>query len=177
MNTNCPLYNLLEIAHGDAESVFQALVWLFERDSIPLSNIIGFATDTTNVMFGEHNSVASCLKKKSQTYFLRNVFVTVHTYVHHMPVKSFPIHLKNFFEIICTTTLATVPNIIRTIQSFAEVEPHKLLRPCQTRWLSMYTCVARVTEQWYVLIQYFQTVVDRDNLLVSQKILTHLQNP
>lgn len=29
MNTDCPLYDLLEIAHGDAESVFQALVGFF----------------------------------------------------------------------------------------------------------------------------------------------------
>lgn len=56
MNTDCPLYDLLEITHGDAESMFQALVGLFERDGISLNHIIGFAADTTNVMFGEHNS-------------------------------------------------------------------------------------------------------------------------
>ena len=90
MNTNCPLYNLLEIARGDADSLFQALVGLLERDGISLNNIIGFAADTTNVMFGEHNSVASRLKEKSLTYFLYAAFVTVHTCVHHMPVKSYP---------------------------------------------------------------------------------------
>ena len=65
----------------------------------------------------------------------------------------------------------------RAFQSFAEVEPHKLLHPCQTHWLSLHACVSRVIEQWDVLIQYFKAVVDQDNLLVSQKILNHLQNP
>lgn len=32
-------------------------------------------------------------------------------------------------------------------------------------------------EQWDALTQYFQVVVDTDNLLVSQKILTQLRNP
>ena len=64
----------------------------------------------------------------------------------------------------------------RAFQSFAEVEPHKLLHLCQTRWLSLHACVSRVIQQWDVLIQYFQAVVDQDNLLVSQKILNHLQN-
>ena len=118
MNTDCPLYDLLEIAHGDAESLFQALVGLFERDGISLNNIIGFAADTTNVMFGEHNSVASRLKEKSLTYFLCAAFVTVHTCVHHMLVKSFPVQLKNFF-MMCTTTFATVPNVKQSLGLFS----------------------------------------------------------
>ena len=52
-----------------------------------------------------------------------------------------------------------------------------MLHPCQTRWLSLHACVSGVIEQWDVLIQYFQNVVVQDNLLVPQKILTHLQNP
>ena len=40
MNTDCPLYDLLEIAHGDAESLFQALVGLFERDGISLLDLL-----------------------------------------------------------------------------------------------------------------------------------------
>lgn len=50
-------------------------------------------------------------------------------------------------------------------QSFAEVE---LLRPCQTRWLSLHACVSRVIEQWEVLTLYFENVSLNDNLLSSQ---------
>lgn len=95
-----------------------------------------------------------------------------------MPVKSFPIQLKNFF-VMCTTTLATVPNAKQSLglfSPFPEVEADKPLCVCQTRWLSLDACVSRVIEQWDVLTQYFQTVVDQHNLLVSQRILTHLWN-
>ena len=54
-----------------------------------LLNIIGFATDTTNVKFGEHNNVASRLIEKTLDV-LCTAFVIVHTCVHHMHVKSFP---------------------------------------------------------------------------------------
>ena len=57
------------------------------------------------------------------------------------------------------------------IQNFADVEPHRILRPCQTRWL----CVARMIEQWDALVAYFQIVSQTDNLLVSDKILNNLQ--
>ena len=63
------------------------------------------------------------------------------------------------------------------VQHFCEMEPHLLLRPCQTRWLSLHSCVSRLIEQWDALIQFFQAVVGHDNLLTSQKILSLLQNP
>lgn len=43
---------------------------VLERDKIPLINIIGFASDTTNVMFGPHNSVVSRLKQKISIFFV-----------------------------------------------------------------------------------------------------------
>ena len=61
-------YDLIELASSNAEKLFKLCICIaFEKESIPLSNIIGFTADTTNVMFGEHNSVASHLKE-SPTY-------------------------------------------------------------------------------------------------------------
>ena len=65
----------------------------------------------------------------------------------------------------------------KIVQHFCDMEPHRLLRPCQTRWLSLHSCVSRLIEQWDALIQFFQAVAGRDNLLMSQKILSLLQNP
>ena len=65
----------------------------------------------------------------------------------------------------------------RVVQHFCDMEPHKLLRPCQTRWLSLHSCVSRLIEQWDALILFFQAVAGHDKLLTSQKILSLLQNP
>uniref|UniRef100_A0A1X7V9Z0 Uncharacterized protein n=1 Tax=Amphimedon queenslandica TaxID=400682 RepID=A0A1X7V9Z0_AMPQE len=35
-----------------AESLYNHIAELFEADDIPMSNICGFAADTTNIMFG-----------------------------------------------------------------------------------------------------------------------------
>ena len=42
----------------------------FERNNIPLVNIIGYASDTTNVMFGEHHSVVRLLKDRIPNLFV-----------------------------------------------------------------------------------------------------------
>ena len=54
--------NLYDLAHSDAETLFEAICNAFEKESIPLYNIIGFVAGTTNVMFGQHNSIASRLQ-------------------------------------------------------------------------------------------------------------------
>lgn len=51
----CSLFDLIELGSSNAETLYQAICRTFEKESIPLSNIIGFAADTTNVMFGEYN--------------------------------------------------------------------------------------------------------------------------
>ena len=33
-------------------------------------------------------------------------------------------------------------------QAFYEEDPHSLLHPSQTRWLSLYAAVKRIIEQW-----------------------------
>ena len=55
----CSLYELVELVAGSSEAIFQAICEVLEKDGIPLMNIIGFAADTTNVMFGQHKSVVS----------------------------------------------------------------------------------------------------------------------
>jgi len=66
---------------------------------------------------------------------------------------------------------------LKDFHYFTETAPHKLLRASQTRWLSLHSCVARMIEQWDALVYYFQMASQRDNLLVTKKILSLLKNP
>ena len=170
---------MIWLSQCDAESLFQALLGLFERDGIPISNIIGFAADTTNVMFGEHNSVASRFKERIPEIFLMHCIChSAHLCASHacekLPRTAEEL-LRDIYNYFCHSSKRQVE--FRAVQCFVGVEPHKLLRPCQTRWLSLHACVSRVIEQWDALVQFFEVAVDQDNLLVSQKILSHLKNP
>lgn len=55
---------MLEVTDSDATTLTTILVSFLEKTSIPLKIIVGYASDTTNVMFGEHHSVVSLLKQK-----------------------------------------------------------------------------------------------------------------
>ena len=53
---------LIELTNSDATTITTSLSATFEKNKIPLANIISYASDTTNVMFGEHHSEISQLK-------------------------------------------------------------------------------------------------------------------
>ena len=66
----CYLYELVEVPEGNAEAIFQAICKVLEKDNIPLINVIGFAADTTNVMFGWNNSVVSRFQQAVPNIFI-----------------------------------------------------------------------------------------------------------
>ncbi|CAH0563109.1 unnamed protein product [Brassicogethes aeneus] len=57
-------FDMVETASGKAEDLFNCLKNSILQRNIPMSILIGFSSDTTNVMVGEHNSVFSNLKSE-----------------------------------------------------------------------------------------------------------------
>ena len=90
----CQLYELIEVPQADAATLFDAMINSMETDEIPLNNVIGFASDTCNVMFGEHNSAVSDLKEN-----IPNIFV------YHMHARNFLELLRNQLELFTTIFL------------------------------------------------------------------------
>ena len=100
-----------------------------------MDNIIGYSSDTTNVMFGSQNSVSQLLKSD-----VRHVHV-VKCSCHLIHLASFYAALKlpKSLEDLCRDVYAHFSrsskrqDASKEFQEFFEVEPHKLLSPGQTR--------------------------------------------
>ena len=54
---------------GNAASLFELLDGVLESKAIPWCNVVGFESDTANVMIGKHNSVLSRVKAKQPGVF------------------------------------------------------------------------------------------------------------
>jgi len=59
---------------------------------------------------------------------------------------------------------------LKEFQSFLNLEPHKILHPSQTRWLSLAAVVDRILEQWDSLKLYFTDTYLSQRLLVTEQI-------
>ena len=59
---------------------------------------------------------------------------------------------------------------LNLFNEFLTVEPLKLLKPCQTRWLSLEMCVCRILSQWDRLVPFFDSVADSQAKAVRKRL-------
>ena len=57
------------VEQSTAAGLYEAIKSSLEEKKIPIKNIIRCSSDTTNAMFGEHESVVSLLKKDAPYVF------------------------------------------------------------------------------------------------------------
>ncbi|XP_072946951.1 uncharacterized protein [Epargyreus clarus] len=62
-------------------------------------------------------------------------------------------------------------------QTFLDIKVHKILRPSQTRWLSLSAVVVRILEQWGALQLYFRDQMLTARLHSVEQIVQALENP
>ena len=56
--------DMVEVEDGTANGIFSVLKKTFAQLHVSMNNIIDYSSDTTNVMFGENNSVSQLLKSE-----------------------------------------------------------------------------------------------------------------
>lgn len=78
----------------------------------------------------------------------------------------------NFFKSSCKRYAQ-----LKDFQDFCTVEPHHLLRPCQTRWLSLEMVVCRILEQWQPLKMFFNLHRFEERVTSGDNIYDYLNDP
>ena len=63
-------FKIVEVTAADATTIVSAITVLLQKADVPIDNIVGYASDTTNVMFGQHHSVVSLLKERLPHLFV-----------------------------------------------------------------------------------------------------------
>lgn len=65
----------------------------------------------------------------------------------------------------------------KEFQEFCNVSPHQILRPSQTRWLSLFMVVTRIVEQWNALKLFFTSNWYEHKLKSTEEIHKTLHDP
>ena len=150
------LLDMPEIVGGTAEGIYSAVKHVFAELHIPMEKMIGYSFDTTNVMFGEFNSVSQLLMSE----YLNVYSVKCSCHLIHLVSSYAALKLPKGLE-----------DLVRDIY-----KPRKLLSPRQTRWLSLEACVNRILEQYLALEHYFVLVANENPTHSNDRILKSLQN-
>lgn len=130
---------MVETSEGTADHLYETLKTAITEKKIPLENLVGFFSDTTNSMFGENHSVVSLLKEELPQICA----IKCSSYVIHLcasqaclklprSVEDLPRNLGSHFS-----RSSKRQHRLQEFQKFFDVEMHKILKTSNTRWLSL----------------------------------------
>lgn len=170
---------LLEIKDCSAQGIHGSLMSYFEKHAIPIGNLIGFASDNASVMMGGRTGVQALLKKSVPALFVQGC--VCHSM--HLCASNACKELPHSVEELARNIYSYIMNSPKRLseysdfQKFTETQPHKLLHPSCTRWLSLEEVAKRILEQWPALTLYFTTASLEDGMAVATAVLQELNNP
>lgn len=173
------LLNLVPVQEETAAALFELLKTDLAKHDVQVTQLIGFAADTTNVIFGEHNSVASRIKEENPNCLaIKCACHSCALAVSHA-CSLLPRNLEqvikecyNYFALSSKRCLE-----FKEFQEFSESKQYRMLRFYDIRWLSFGACVERLLNQWNALKLYFTSQYSVDRLQASQFLFEQLSDP
>lgn len=173
------LYRLLPVEDGKVDGLFESLRAALEEDGISWDRVVGYASDGENLMQGQNNSFLTRMKEMVPDLFVLKCFchsfhlVAEHACAALSKTADQLVHdVYNYFK--------NAPNrqmSYEDFQAFVQCEPHKILKPCQTRWLSVAQCVNRILQQWTALELFFVSEAAETKSPTTERILNALRSP
>lgn len=107
-------------------------------------------------MFGENLSVSTPLKKDvPHVTAVKCSCHLIHLYAFYACLKlstSLEDMCRNIYSHFSRSSLRQKD--FKHFQEFVETQPRKTLQLCQTRWLSLVSCINRILDQWEAVRLY-----------------------
>ncbi|CAG9790310.1 unnamed protein product [Diatraea saccharalis] len=164
--------DLVDLSGETADHLFNALSSKLSELGLDIKDVLGFAADTTNVMFGQHSGIVAKIKEVNpKCFFIKCVCHSAALSVSHA-CKILPRNLEQMIKEVYGyfSQSSKRQREFAEFQNFTDTENHRLLRHYDIRWLSLHACVSRIIEQWRALQLFFQDQYLSDRILSSEMI-------
>ena len=173
------LYRLIPVEQGDSDGLFNSLEAALKKDGIGWEKVVGYASDGENLMQGQSNSVLTRIKSVARDIYVLKCFC--HSF-HHVASHACECLSQTAEQLVhdVYNYFKNSPNRQKSFeqfQHFVQCQPHKILKPCQTRWLSLSQCVTRILQQWPALLLYFTSEIMDAKSPPAERIHQALQSP
>lgn len=147
---------LLELVKTDSASIYEVIKIFFEKNEIPLNNLIGLATDGASVMAGEINGLQAKFKQDIDLFYLKCTCHSLHLCSAYA-CKKLPLEIEKLCRKVYKFFSFSSKRINEFIefQEYCSQKPHKILGISETRWLNLEQVINRIIEKWDPLKLYF----------------------
>lgn len=173
----CIFQGLVDIPDATAEGLFSGLDTALQSGQLSYEHLIAGTTDGASVMRGRSNSVTQRLKLQQP-----------HLFDLHCPCHAAALIASAASSVLPDTVEQLVRDVYshfhlspkrqllyKEFQSLCDLKPHKILKLCQTRWLSAQQVIDRTLEQYDGINSYFQSCTER--LATVRRIQEMLRDP
>lgn len=170
--------DLVDLSGETADHLFEALSSKLSELGLDIKDVMGFAADTTNVMFGQHSGVVAKIKAVNPNcFFIKCVCHSAALSVSYA-CKILPRYLEQIVKEVYGyfSQSSKRQRDFVEFQNFTDTEKHKLLRHYDIRWLSLHACVSRIIEQWRALQLFFQDQYLSDRNMSSEFLYQSFTN-
>lgn len=169
------LVKLINIDAKDcsAEKLFNAFqneMWSLQ---IPFSNIVALSCDNASVMTGKHLSFQKKLQEKCKNLITLSCPCHAAALVAHAACAKIPEHCEEFVRKIANF-INSSPKRSAIYREFSECfqEKHKkILKLCETRWLSRHSCIERIIQGWDTLSYFLNEMVVSEKIKSAEYLL------
>lgn len=171
-----------QVEQGTAEGLYTLVTEFFNENGIPYkSNLVAFASDGANLMFGQHNSLMALLKKDVKNLFVMKCIchsiALCASYACNVIPKEVESLLYETYTYFKYSSVRT--NELNNIQELLELPVRKLLKLHKVRWLSLQAVVNRFVELYDALFHYFKKETERNQknmeaINIFKKLRNHM---
>lgn len=146
---------------GDSDSLVKAITTTFEEHDVPFDNLLQIMSDSPNVMRGDHKGVIAQITKKYAPHLIDLGGCSLHHVSNAVKNATPKLHKAEKIEEFLQDTSSffsfhvEFANEFSDLQEELEIDQHRLIKYIQVRFLSIYTSVKRVLEQYEALKSLF----------------------
>lgn len=122
-------------------------------NNIPIEELIGLAADNANVMMGQIGRVRARFKENVPNIFVlgcvcHSLHLCASAAANTLPrsIEDFARAIYNYF---CNSSNRC--KFLSECQGFLQEKPYKMLRPAQTRWLSLQVSLSLLINLFFIL--------------------------
>ena len=158
------LLDIVQIDDATAENLYKAVKTLLSVKMIPVSNIIGFASDNCSTMLGSRSGFQAYLKRDVPSVFVLGCICHSFALCASHACATLPSFLEQFLRDICGYFSRSSKRMhqFQVFQDITKSPQHRMLKLSQTRWLSRGKVISRILEQWDPLLLFFQGEMKTD---------------
>jgi len=173
------LLDVIEVHEATGQGLYKEVKKLLSNRNIPITNVIGFASDNCATMSGSKSGFQANLKKDAPSVFVIGCVCHSFALCANYACSKLPSWLETLIRDIVGyfSRSSKRQHAFFMLQESLGFPKHRMLKLSQTRWLSRKQVVERILEQWDPLLQFFLEESKSDKVDGSGSIYEEMKKP